>query len=72
MIVTGLIDFEKTAQLLRARQILHCETKGLGRCLKTPVARPITTSNRFPSVQPRCACVIELRQVVALQVTEQR
>lgn len=70
MIVTGLINFEKTAQLLYARHILHCETEGLGRCLKTPVARPIASSNRFPGVQPRCTCVIELGQVVALPVTE--
>ncbi len=50
MIVTGLIDFKKTAQLLCSRHIFHRETKGLGSCLKTPVARPITTSNCFPSV----------------------
>ncbi len=72
MIETGLIDFKKTAQLLCAWHIFHRKTKGLGRRLKTPVAWPITTSNRSPRVQPRRACVIELGQVVALQVTEQR
>jgi len=72
MIETGLIDLEKTAQLLCARHFFHRKTKGLGRCLKTPVARPVVTSNRFPSIQPRRTCIIELGQVVALQVTEQR
>jgi len=72
MVVTGLIDLEKTAQLLCARHIFHRKTQGLGRCLKTPVTRPITTSNRSSSVQPRRPRVIELGQVVALQVTEQR
>ena len=72
MIETGLIDFKKTAQLLCAWHIFHRKTKGLGRCLKTPVARPVVTSNRFPRVQPRRTCIIELGQVVALQVMERR
>lgn len=72
MIETGLIDFEKTAQLLCARHFFHRKTKGLGRCLKTPVARPVVTSNRFPSIQPRRTCIIELGQVVALQLIERR
>ena len=72
MIVTGLIDFKKTAQLLCSRHIFYRETQGLGRCLETLVARPTTTSNRFPSVQPRRTCIIELGQVVALQVMERR